>query len=55
MENLKMKIIEDINNSNLPLECIYYLIKDITRDVESAYYNTLNKERSKEEEGDKTE
>lgn len=33
MEKLRLKIIEDCNNSGLPFEAIYFIIKDIFRDV----------------------
>lgn len=35
MEELKQKIIDLCNESGLPLECIYFVVKDAWRDVEA--------------------
>lgn len=37
MEELRKKIVKDINEANLPLDCIYYLLKDLFRDIEMQY------------------
>lgn len=34
MEELKQKLLEDCNNSGLPLEAILFVTKDLWRDVE---------------------
>ena len=36
MEELKQKLIAVCNQSQLPLEAIYYVTKDLWRDVEAA-------------------
>ena len=37
MEELRKKIAQDVNESKLPLDCIYYLLKDLFRDIEMQY------------------
>lgn len=46
MEQLKQKLLDDCNNSGLPLEAIYYLVKDLFRDVSDTYEQVLEKERA---------
>lgn len=41
MEELKKKIVQDINESKLPLDCVYYLVKDLFRDLEAQYYMSI--------------
>ena len=41
MEELKNKLLQDCNESGLPLEAIYYLVKDLFRDVSDTYENIL--------------
>lgn len=45
MEELKNKLLEDCNNSGLPLEAIYYLVKDLFRDVSDTYEEVLKQEK----------
>ncbi len=40
----KKNILNVINNSNLPISVVYYVTKDIFRDVEQIYNETLKKE-----------
>lgn len=56
LENLKKKINEDIINSKLRIDCIYYVLKDIYREV-SDTYNTylIQQERKLKAEQDKEE
>jgi hypothetical protein len=52
MEELKQKIIDLCNESGLPLEAIYFVTKDVWRDVEDTlkmYKAQQNKTESKEE------
>lgn len=49
MEKLRLKIIEDCNNSGLPLEAIYFIIKDIFRDVSDAMKQQQEQEEQKED------
>lgn len=41
MEELKKKLLDDCNSSGLPLEAIYYLVKDLFRDVSDTYERLL--------------
>ena len=58
MEELKQKLLQVVNESDLPLEAIYYVSKDFFRDVDSAYKDflqhkmqqQLNMEKIKKEE-----
>ena len=43
MEELRQKIVETINQSKLPADCIYYLIKDIYREISDAYFSQMAK------------
>lgn len=49
MEELKNKLLQDCNESGLPLEAIYYLVKDLFRDVSDTYENVLKQKMTKEE------
>jgi hypothetical protein len=46
LENLKIKILEDINSSKLRIDCIYYVIKDIYRDLELTYNTYLSQSKA---------
>lgn len=46
MEELRKKIVKDINESNLPLDCIYYLMKDLFRDIEAQYANFIQQQEA---------
>ena len=41
MEDLKKDIINIINEKKMPLDQVYYILKDIFRDVEQTYYQQL--------------
>lgn len=41
MEELKQKLLQVVNESDLPLEAIYYVSKDFFRDVDGAYKDFL--------------
>lgn len=41
-EQFKYNIINLINNSELPISNVYFILKFITQDVENTYYGTLN-------------
>lgn len=43
MEELRTKIMRLLNECNLPAEAVYYILKDVYRDVEESYYAYLNK------------
>ena len=44
MEQFRKTLIEIINNSELPFEARYYVIKDIYRDVYEIYENMLEEQ-----------
>ena len=37
MEKLRLKLIEDINASGLPLEAIIFVVRDVYRDAQESY------------------
>lgn len=37
MEKLRLKLIEDINASELPLEAIVFVVRDVYRDAQETY------------------
>lgn len=56
MEELRKKIVKDINEANLPLDCIYYLLKDLFRDIEmqySSYIQQMESQKQKKDEESK--
>ena len=55
MEELKNKLLQDCNESGLPLEAIYYLVKDLFRDVSDTYENILKQKELKKEEKESSE
>ena len=48
LEKLRKKISEDIINSHLKIDCVYYVLKDIFREIEETYYLYLKQEEGKE-------
>lgn len=48
-ENLKNSLIQIISNSNLPVANVYFIVKDIFRDIENNYYNQISKEMESKE------
>lgn len=48
MEELKQKLLQVVNTSNLPLEAIYYIVKDLFRDVDDAYQRALRQEKQQQ-------
>ena len=53
MEQLKQQLVQVVNNSNLPLEAIYYVCKDFFRDVDNTYKQFLIQQSKKEQEQEK--
>ena len=49
MEELKQKLLQVVNTSNLPLEAIYYIVKDLFRDVDDTYQRALRQEKQQQE------
>lgn len=42
MELFKNKIVDLANNSGLDIGVVYYIMKDVCRDLEEAYFEYLN-------------
>lgn len=65
MEQFKQQLLHLANNAQLPLEAIYYVVKDFYRDVDDAYKSYLQQQakaaqeaalaENKEEEKEKEE
>lgn len=45
MEELKQQLIQVIGNCKLPAECVYYIVKDIYRDIDIEYQRLLKAQR----------
>ena len=41
MDELRQTIVTAVNNSNLPMDAVYYVMKDIWRDVYEMHENAL--------------
>lgn len=54
-ENLKNSLIQTISNSNLPVANVYFIVKDIFRDIENNYYNQISKEMESKEQNTQEE
>lgn len=51
MEQLKLQLLQVVNESGLPLDAIYYVCKDFFRDVDNTYQQflkQLNEQKEKE-------
>ena len=46
LNDFKQKIAEDINSSNLTIDAIYYVLKDIFNEVAMLYEQQLQREQS---------
>ena len=55
LDKLKNEITESINNSKLPIDAIYYVIKDLFNEVVYLYNQQIQKEQNQKEEGEKKE
>lgn len=42
MEQLRRQLTDIINNSQLPAECVFYVFKDVFRDLQEQYIALLN-------------
>ena len=49
MDELRQTIVTAVNNSNLPIDAVYYVMKDIWRDVYEMHENALKKASTKTE------
>lgn len=52
MEDLHEKLIKDINSCQLPVGIIYYVAKDIFREIELGYQKELVREKEQAEKDD---
>lgn len=48
MEDLRNKLINIINECNLPIEGIYYIFKDVFRELSDQYSVILQKQKQEE-------
>lgn len=48
MEDLRNKLIDIINGCNLPIEGIYYIFKDVFRELSDQYSVILQKRKQEE-------
>ena len=56
IEEFRNNLLNLVNNSGLPAGIVYYMYKDIGKDIENAYYSILNSESlNKTAENEKTE
>lgn len=46
LADTKQKVIDILNASNLPIDAIYYVMKEVMVDVESAYNRVLQEEEN---------
>lgn len=46
-EEFKQNLYNLINQSNLPISNVYYVMKDVFKELEGIYLNTLQQERIK--------
>lgn len=54
-EKIKQEIINLLNSNKLPPVIIYYMIKDISNQIEIDYMNYINEQLKKEQEQKKKE
>lgn len=57
-EQVKSTIVQIITDSKLPVSIAYYIMKDLTQDLEKAYYQMVEKENEelkKQQENDESE
>lgn len=52
MEDLHSKLIKDINSCNLPVGIVYYVAKDVFREIELGYQKQLILEKQQAEQED---
>ena len=55
MEQLKQKLVQAVNECNLPLEAIYYVSKDFFRDVDDTYKRYLEQSQKQNEKQEESE
>ena len=50
INDFKRNLVNEINQSGLPVGIIYYILKDLLHDIEEAYQNVLVNEKNNIEE-----
>lgn len=50
MEKLRLQLIEDCNKSGLSIEAIYFVLKDVYRDVYDVYAKALESDKEQRQE-----
>lgn len=59
LNDFKQNIVQLINNSNLSVEIVYYVLKDVTAEISNLYNQELQKEQlmkeQQKQEGEKKE
>ena len=45
LSNLKSSLVNDINESGLPVGIVYYIVKDLFTEIATAYESTLKNEK----------
>ena len=48
IENFKNSIVQMVNENNLPPAVVYYIFKDVFKDIETSYTNYLNQVRKQQ-------
>jgi uncharacterized protein YoxC len=47
---LKKKLIQDINESQLPIDAVYYVMKDLETEINSLFEQTVQQEENQKQE-----
>ena len=55
LNNFKTNMVNEINNSGLPVGVVYYIMKDLLNDIQTVYETTLKKEKEQTQENKETE
>lgn len=50
LKDLEEKIIQNINESNLPIDAVYFVMKSIMQEVNDKYFDLCQNEKKGEEE-----
>ena len=49
IEDVKMNIVNELNNSNLPISVAYYILKDVMNELSNNYDNYIKQARRQEQ------
>ena len=55
LNNFRKEIIETINRSELSIDCVYFVLKDIMSDVVVQYNQLIDEEQKKQDEKQRKE